>query len=151
MWGLYGIWSQLRCCCSAAAALLLRGGCAAVHDGWCRARAGKAAATATSSPVVQTSSAPRFPAKLIGSGQSARAGRYHLYKKVDTESLHAVIVHGWRPAGAGISMQIWDGSRCRFRTTAVLISEPKTRVRSEAAASAHRALPVSSSRDQQPQ
>ena len=33
----------------------------------------------------------------------------------------------------------------------LLISEPKTRVRPQAAASAHRAHPVGSSRDQQPQ
>jgi|EP01047_Picozoa_sp_COSAG01_P035214 hypothetical protein len=49
-----------------------------------------------------------------------------------------------------------QGSACRFGTAAaagseLLISEPKTRVRSEAVASAHRAHPVSSSRDQQAQ
>eukprot|EP01047_Picozoa_sp_COSAG01_P020675 COSAG01_NODE_1181_length_11357_cov_130.760082_3_plen_100_part_00 len=49
-----------------------------------------------------------------------------------------------------------QGSGSRFGMGAaagseLLISEPKTRVRPEAAASAHRAHPVSSSRDQQPE
>jgi hypothetical protein len=45
-------------------------------------------------------------------------------------------------------MQISTGDAARSE---LLISEPKTRVRPQAAASAHRAHPVSSSRDQQPQ
>jgi hypothetical protein len=49
---------------------------------------------------------------------------------------------------AEISMQIRTGDAARSE---LLISEPKTRVRPQAAASAHRAHPVSSSRDQQPQ
>ena len=45
-------------------------------------------------------------------------------------------------------MQIWTGDAARSE---LLISEPKTRVRPQAVASAHRAHPVSSSRDQQPE
>jgi hypothetical protein len=45
-------------------------------------------------------------------------------------------------------MQIWTGDAARSE---LLIFEPKTWVRPQAAASAHRAHPVSSSRDQQPQ
>jgi hypothetical protein len=47
-------------------------------------------------------------------------------------------------------MQIWDGGCCPLGTTAVLISEPKTRARRRDLSELSPAHPVSSSRDQQP-
>ena len=56
---------------------------------------------------------------------------------------------GWMGGRAcdGMGSTARTGAAARWE---LLISEPKTRVRPEAAASAHRAHPVSSSRDQQP-